>query len=232
VKTTRILLAAATLSTMTIIGCATTPPETASEQTALHNDADSALQRMYARDPGLRGFVQGGYAYAIFPSVGKGGLIAGGASGRGEVYEQGRFVGYAELNQVTVGAQAGGEEYAELIVFQDEAALRNFQNKEYSFSANASAVALKAGASKEGHFRDGVAVFTLPTGGLMAEASVGGQSFTYHPAANVDIRTDRSVDRDNPTYRSERTTTVNPPADHTTTYQRTETTTETPPPSR
>lgn len=224
-KAARILLAAATLSTMTLIGCATSAPETPNEQAALRHESQSSLQKMYDRDPGLRNFVDSGYAYAIFPSVGKGGLIAGGATGRGEVYEQGRLVGYCELNQATIGAQAGGQEYSELIVFQDEATLRKFQNKEYSFSANASAVALKDGASKEGHFEHGVAIFTMPTGGLMAEASIGGQSFNYQPVGGVVVHnTDRDMnDANGTTYRSaptDRDANGNPQ------YHRTETKTE------
>src|SRR4051812_19147836 len=165
---TRILFAAATLSALTLAGCATDPPHTVADQQALRQDVQASLQKMYDRDAGLRELTEGAHGYAIFPSVGKGGVIIGGATGRGEVYEQGRQVGYAELNQVTAGAQIGGQEYAELIVFQTPEALRKFQDKEYSFSANASAVVLKAGASKEAHFEHGVAIFTLPTGGFMA----------------------------------------------------------------
>lgn len=208
----RVLLAAATLSALTLAGCATDAPETPGQEQALQQSTESSLAKMYQSDPGLHDFVSNAYAYAIFPSVGKGGLIAGGASGRGEVFKQGQFIGYSELNQVTVGAQVGGQEYAELVVFENEPALWNFQHKEYSFSANASAIALTAGASKEAHFRDGVAVFTLPTGGLMAEASVGGQSFTFQPASS-DMRSDHDMRSDN---------------DHRTqSYQSTETKTET-----
>jgi lipid-binding SYLF domain-containing protein len=198
----RILFAAATLSALTLAGCATDPPQTASDQQALRQDTQSALHKMYTRDAGLRDFVEGAHAYAIFPSVGKGGVIVGGASGRGEVFEQGRQVGYAELNQVTAGAQIGGQEYAELIVFQTPEALRKFQDKEYSFSANASAVVLKAGASKEAHFENGIAVFTLPTGGFMAEATLGGQSFNYQPLAGTESHLDRDTNSaDNASYR-------------------------------
>ncbi|HZZ44976.1 MAG TPA: lipid-binding SYLF domain-containing protein [Tepidisphaeraceae bacterium] len=187
-KNTRYLLLAATLSALTLAaGCATDAPETRSDELALHHDSQAAMEKMYDRDSGLRDFVHSGYAYAIFPSVGKGGLIAGGASGRGEVFEQGRMIGYTELNQITVGAQIGGQEYAELLVFQTSNSLMNFENQEASFSANASAIALKAGASKEAHFENGIAIFTLPSGGLMAEASVGGQKFKYQPAANSDL---------------------------------------------
>jgi lipid-binding SYLF domain-containing protein len=212
-KATRYFLAAATLSAATLVGCATNPPDTQAEQQSLRTESQSALQKMYDKDPSLRGFVNNAYGYAVFPSVGKGGVIAGGASGKGEVFEQGRLIGYAELNQVTVGAQIGGQEFAELIVFQDQAALRKFQNDEYSFAANASAVALKAGASNEATFEHGVAVFSLPTGGLMAEAAIGGQSFNFQSldtvnngdmnAEHANYRYDNNVDHDtnaNPQY--------------------------------
>jgi lipid-binding SYLF domain-containing protein len=186
-KAARLFLAAATLSAATlVVGCATNPPETQSEKQALRTESQSALQKMYDRDPSLRGFLNNAYGYAVFPSVGKGGVIAGGASGKGEVFEQGRLIGYAELNQATIGAQIGGQEFAELIVFQDEPALRRFENDEYSFAANASAVALKAGASNQANFEKGVAVFTLPTGGLMAEAAIGGQSFNFQSLNTVN----------------------------------------------
>ena len=243
---THLFLAVAAISAMTLAGCATDPPHTEADQQTLQQDVQSSLTRMYARDGGLRDLVENSYGYAIFPSVGKGGLIAGGATGRGEVFEQGRQVGYAELNQVTVGAQIGGQEYAELVVFQTPEALRKFQDKEYSFSANASAVALKAGASKEAHFENGVAIFTLPLGGLMAEASIGGQTFNYQPLSGVvttdseqatyrpigDTRyrrdteyrsdTDRNPDG---TYRSDTTIRSNDNPNGPT-YQRTETKTE------
>jgi lipid-binding SYLF domain-containing protein len=200
-KATRMFFAVATLSAATLVGCATNPPETQSEKQALRTDTQTSLQKMYDRDPSLRSFVDNAYGYAIFPSVGKGGLVAGGASGKGEVFEQGRLIGYAELNQATIGAQIGGQEFAELIVFQDEPALRKFMNDEYSFSANASAVALKSGAAKDANFDKGVAVFTLPTGGLMAEASIGGQSFNFQSLNTVN--SDTNAERANYRYNND-----------------------------
>lgn len=187
---TRISLAAVALAACTLTGCATEPPETQAEARALKSEAQAAMDKMYQRDPELRDLVDRSHGYAIFPSVGKGGLIAGAASGRGEVYEQGRFIGYATLNAASVGAQIGGQEFSELIVFQNEDALRRFRNNELSFEANASAVALKAGAAVATNFENGVAVFTLPQSGLMADASVGGQQFTFQPESNVELRPD------------------------------------------
>jgi lipid-binding SYLF domain-containing protein len=113
--------------------------------------------------------------------VGKGGLIAGGAYGRGEVYQGGEMIGFADLSQATIGAQAGGQEFSELIAFESQNALDGFKQNKLRFAANASAVALKSGTAKSARYDDGVAVFIRPTGGLMVEAAIGGQSFSYLP---------------------------------------------------
>lgn len=168
-----------------LVGCETAP-KTPAERQALRDDAESALQTMYAKDPGLKTFTQNAYGYAIFPSVGKGGALVGGAYGRGAVYEQGNFIGYADLNQANIGLQLGGQTYSELIVFENKAALDRFRINELAFAADASAVAMKAGASASADFRDGVAVFTMPKGGLMFEASVGGQTFNFVPASEAN----------------------------------------------
>lgn len=170
-----------------VMGCRTTP-KSAEAREDLQAGAQRALQRMTSADPDLRGFMDKGYGYAIFPKVGKGGLIAGGAYGRGIVYEQGRMIGYADLTQATVGLQAGGQTYSELVVFENQAALNRFRTNQLEFSANASAVILEAGAAAAADFENGVAIFVQPRAGAMAEASVGGQKFTYVPADNVPGR--------------------------------------------
>lgn len=161
-------------------GCATAPRSEAGREDLSTSGAD-ALRQMKATDPTLDNFMKNAYGYAIFPEVGKGGLIAGGAYGRGVVYEQGTFIGYSDLSQATIGLQAGGQTYRELLVFADKAALERFKSGEFEFSANASAVALKTGAAGAADYSNGVAVFVEPIGGLMFEASIGGQQFTYQP---------------------------------------------------
>lgn len=160
-------------------------PTTPAEKTSVHNETKAALAEMTAKDPGLQSLLDNSIGYAIFPSVAKGGLIVGGANGRGEVYERGKFIGYTELSQASVGAQAGGQEYSELIIFQDQNALNQFKAGNYSLSADASAVALKAGASADATFKNGIAVFTLPKGGLMVEAAVAGQKFSFQPTTDT-----------------------------------------------
>ena len=119
------------------------------------------------------------YGYVIFPNVGKGGLGVGGAAGNGIVYQGGQEVGAAKLSQLSIGFQAGGQAYREIIFFQDKTAMERFKGNNFEFSAQASAVAVTAGASADADYEGGVMVFTMQKGGLMYEASIGGQKFKY-----------------------------------------------------
>src|SRR5919108_3622014 len=149
-----------------LVSCATAP-SSRSERDALVAEATSALQRMRAEDPGVATLVQRGYGYALFPKVTKGGLVVGGAHGQGVVYERGRHVGYADLSQASVGLQAGGQTFSELLVFENKAALDRFKAGQLTFSGDASAVVLKAGVATDVKFIDGVAVVASPVGGAM-----------------------------------------------------------------
>ena len=165
------------------VGCETAP-KTETERENLVDEAQASLKSMQSVDATLASFLDRAYGYAIFPSVGKGGFVAGGAYGKGSVYEQGKFIGYADVRQGTVGLQAGGQNFSELIVFENKAALDAFSNNKFEFAANASAVAIKPGVSKSANYDKGVAVFTHPKGGLMVEAAIGGQQFTFANAAS------------------------------------------------
>ncbi len=117
--------------------------------------------------------------YVIFPNVGKGGIGVGGAAGEGTVYQRGVPVGTAEMIQATIGAQAGGQAYREIIFFENQDALDRFVHDRIEFSGQVSAIAVKSGASADARYRDNVVVFSQEKGGLMVEASLGGQKFTY-----------------------------------------------------
>lgn len=117
------------------------------------------------------------YGYAVFPSIGKGGLGVGGATGNGTIYKGGSVVGDCKMSQLSIGFQAGGQAYSEVIFFKDKGAYDRFTGNKFEFSAQATAVALTAGASFDVDYRDGILVFTQAKGGLMYEASVGGQKF-------------------------------------------------------
>jgi len=220
-RKTFLSLAVPVAAAMFIVGCSSNPePKTEAKKDTLHDNAVAALNRMQREDPGLRNLLDRSAGYAIFPDVGKGAAVAGGAYGRGEVYQNGQMVGYADLKQATIGLQAGGQVYGELIVFENQSALDKFKQGNYTFAGNASAVALKAGASTGTAFKNGVAVFTLPEGGLMFEAAIGGQKFDFSPASG-DYRSDVASDRMTPRDRSYND---RPTGDRT--YERTETTTE------
>jgi lipid-binding SYLF domain-containing protein len=133
------------------------------------------------KDPSLQAFFDQAYGFAVFPGVGKGGFGIGGAYGRGEVFEQGKLIGYSSLTQLTIGFQLGGQKYSEVIFFRTRAALEDFTRGNFEFSAQASAVAVTAGASTDADYHHDVAVFTMARGGLMYEASIGGQKFGYRP---------------------------------------------------
>jgi len=137
---------------------------------------------LYERtDPSMARLLERADGYAVFPAVVKGAVGVGAAHGDGILFERGKPIGKTSLTQVTVGAQLGGQEYSEVIVFQTSPALTDFSAGRLNFAAQMSAVALKAGASADAKFTNGVAVFTATKGGLMFEASVGGQKFSYEP---------------------------------------------------
>ncbi len=147
----------------------------------LVNDANEALQAMIEKTPKLESFYNESYGYAVFPKVTKAGIAFGGAFGNGIVYNDHRIVGTSKLRQASIGLQFGGQQYKELIFFENKESFEKFTNGKLKFDAQASAVALKQGVSIDAAYQEGVAVFTITKGGLMYEASIGGQHFEYEP---------------------------------------------------
>jgi lipid-binding SYLF domain-containing protein len=143
-----------------------------------------AIEEVTTSDPGTQRFFDDSYGYAVFPNVGKAGFIVGGAHGNGLVYEQGALVGTASLKQINVGFQLGGQSYIEVLFFQAKADLDRFKAGNLEFSGQVSAVAVTAGVSADIDYAKGVAVITKTKGGLMYEASLGGQDFDYTPLGN------------------------------------------------
>ena len=144
------------------------------------NDIDEAKQTIAEfneTDPDISNFFNSAYGYAVFSGIGKGGLVIGGAGGKGTLFKGGIPVADTKISQVTVGLQAGGQKYAEVIFFENAEAYERFVSDNFEFAAQVSAVALKAGVSADAEYRDGMLVFTQAIGGLMYEASVGGQKF-------------------------------------------------------
>ena len=150
----------------------------------LANETEKAIKALYTSNPSIKKHFHDAYAFAVFPVITKGGLGIGGAGGKGLVFQNYGVIGGASLAQATIGLQAGGQQYQEVVFFEDKAALDRFKEGKIKFSGQASAVALKDGASVDVNYQDGVAVFTKAKGGLMAEASLGGQKFKYHDGIN------------------------------------------------
>ena len=147
------------------------------------SEAQQSIANFKKADSTLNTFFDKSAGYAVFPNVSKGGLVVGGAHGKGLVYEKGTAIGQASMSQASIGAQAGGQTFAEVIFFETPQALENFKTGKFEMSAEVSAVAAAEGASRAAKYREGVAVFTLPKKGLMVQASVGGQRFKYEPMA-------------------------------------------------
>ncbi len=144
-------------------------------------------------------FFDSAYGYAVFPTIGKGGMVVGAAHGKGRVYKGGMHVGDTSMTQMTIGAQLGGQAFQQIIFFQDSRAFDLFTTGKFQFGAQATAVAITAGASAQattsgtgagasgtqshavssGGYQNGMAVFTVAKGGLMYEATIGGQQFSY-----------------------------------------------------
>jgi len=148
---------------------------------AAQSDVPHAIAEFQRADSGMARLFADAYGYAIFPTVGKGAIGIGGARGKGWVYEKGTLKGRSTLTQLTIGLQLGGQAYREVIFFKDETALNDFCRGNFELSAQASAVAVTAGASANVKYNGGVAIFTMAKGGLMYEASVGGQKFSFKP---------------------------------------------------
>jgi lipid-binding SYLF domain-containing protein len=176
----KIIVALGLLAVVAAAGCST-EPQGNDERQKLADDVQRMRDRMFTIDTSLPDFLNKADGYVIFPTVGKGGAGIGGSYGRGQVYEHGVFIGYADVSQGTIGLQLGGQTFTEVVAFESDAALKKFETGTFAFDANASAVAMKSGAAATDKYTDGVAVFVDVQGGLMAEAAIGGQSFTYQP---------------------------------------------------
>jgi len=148
----------------------------------LKTDSEQAMEALQKADSSLKKLIDDSAGYVIFPGIGRGGFIIGGERGKGLVYQKGKVVGEAKVTEINIGAQVGGESYSELILFETAEALRDFKASNWEMSAKVNAVAAAEGAAKNAKYQQGVAVFTLSKGGLMVQATVGGQKFKFKPS--------------------------------------------------
>jgi lipid-binding SYLF domain-containing protein len=166
-------------------------------------DSYSNTIEVFKKSPAVQPFFKNAYGYAVFPTVGKGGIGIGGAYGKGQVYRGGKVTGTTKLFKVTIGFQLGGQAFSEIIFLKDKRAYDDFTSGEFEFDAAASVVAITAGAQAkagtegvtagasagpetgvqaETKYQKGMAVFVHTKGGLMYEAAIGGQKFSFEPA--------------------------------------------------
>ena len=162
-------------------GCETASPNSPAAQKAMRDEGKIVLEQMQTQDPSLTPLLNSSYGYAIFPSIGEGAIGIGGASGEGTVYQNGQRVGTLKMTQGSIGLQLGGQTFGELIIFQDDKAFNRITNDSLEFGADASAAFVKSGAAAGKSFANGVQVFVLPKGGLMAGVAVSGQKFHFYP---------------------------------------------------
>jgi len=166
-----------------------------------HASDDSKTVSLFKNSNQSAAFFAKSYGYAVFPTIGKGGIGIGAAHGTGHVYAQGKRLGKVTMNQLSIGMQLGGQAYSQIIFFEDKATLDEFTSGNFEFSADAGAIAITAAASASagtdgagtsassdkndakttGQFTKGTAVFTIAKGGLMYNATIAGQKFTYEP---------------------------------------------------
>ncbi len=147
----------------------------------LVKDSNETLSSMLEKSSKLQSYNDQAYGYVVFPKITKAGLGIGGAAGQGIVFKNNTVVGSSKLKQASIGLQAGGQQYSEVIFFENKKSFEHFTNGKLKFDAQATAVAIKKGVALDVAYIDGVAVFTQAIGGLMFEASLGGQHFKYIP---------------------------------------------------
>lgn len=181
---TKITLAGLSLALL-LAGCAIAPekPEAKAVLSAQVNEAISIFK---SKDPGIQRFFDSSYGYAVLPKVVKGAFIAGGAYGKGEVYEQGKMVGYCSMTQATLGFSFGGEYFREIVFLKEKTDLDLFKMEEYTFSAQVTGVAATVGAAAKADYKSGMAVFVTTDKGLMVDVSLGGQKFKYLDKSAAD----------------------------------------------
>ena len=173
-------IAGTLLLMLLMAGCTGWDPD---ESEKAVREAQETITRFKKADSSLQAFFDQAYAYVVFPNIGKGAMVVGGAYGKGKVFRGGHIIGSATMTQVTLGAQLGGQSYSELIFFKDEKSFDRFRSNELEFDAQVSAIAATYGAAAKANYHKGVAVFVMPKAGLMFEASIGGQAFTFTPAS-------------------------------------------------
>jgi lipid-binding SYLF domain-containing protein len=167
-------------------------------EAAIHEEAAAALNRLQKQHGDLKGKLEKSYGYAVFPSVGRAGVVLGGAYGQGEVYESGQPVGFATISQITVGVQVGGQTFSEILIFHNKKSMDNFKKRgKLGFTANASAVIIKAAATATNKVSD-VEARAYSLGGMLLEASLGGSKVMFIPPMGNQPKIEEKAEQQQP----------------------------------
>lgn len=142
---------------------------------------DETIAAFKKKDSTIAALFSSSTGYVVIPTVGRGGLIVGGAHGNGEAFEGGVYIGTVSVSEVSVGAQVGGQSYSQVVFFDSPEALQKLKDNSFQFAAEVSAIGVDQGVAKNAKFKDGVATFVIPKQGLMASAAVGGQKLSFEP---------------------------------------------------
>jgi lipid-binding SYLF domain-containing protein len=159
-------------------GCATAPA-TRAERESLQTSARATLDEMIARNPAIQETIRNVPGYAVFPSIGKGGVLVGGAHGQGILYERGVPTGFVSVEQASIGAQLGGQTFAQLLVLRTPQEVAAVRAGRFTAGADLGVVVLSQSASTQTNFNPNASIFVLPRGGLMVDISVSGQRIKY-----------------------------------------------------
>jgi len=167
---------------MVMVGCSTAP-KSAGEKQDLQREAETTLASMKSKDPSLADALAQSAGYVVFPSIGKGGVVVGGAFGRGVLYQDGRVAGNVKVEQANIGAVLGGQTFSEVLVLHTSYDVVHLKNGDFKLGANAGAVVIREGAAAAATMDSGSAAFVMPRGGAMVDVSVDGQRFKFEPGA-------------------------------------------------
>lgn len=160
-------------------GCQSPGKPGDSSRSHLHREVQETIATFRSREPEITQFFDGAYGYAVYPTVGKGGFIVAGAYGDGEVFEGGRVIGVSSLSKGSIGLQAGGQIFEQIVFFKDRQAMDAFKSGTFAFDAGVSAVIVEAAVAANTPYKSGVAVFVRSKVGAMAEVSIGGQGLSF-----------------------------------------------------
>lgn len=174
------LIHAALLGVIVLTSC-NVVPDSAAEREERKTSAASALEIFKSKDSKLAEELAGAPGFAVFPEVGKAAIGIGGSYGSGIVYEGGSQIAFTQLSKGSIGFQLGGQEFRQLIIFEDQDSLNAFKRGQFEFAADVSAVILTEGAAGSADYEHGVKVLVDVVGGAMYEASLGGAKFSYEP---------------------------------------------------